>query len=432
MDEQLAAARRLAAERHAATHGGVSPVRAVAGDQASPQPAQSPLSPRARNTQGGVMSMLRGAAASAASALLGARRGDLQESVSAAVQVSVQVPPEPGRRGSRSDTFRVGDLVRYSGPRGEEAARVRLIEHEEDGARYVLSVLSDGREVTTVSSRLRLDSGSDGAAAQDAQQRQRQAQEDADAALARALQAEEDARAAAMGAAGVANHDVPSGLVNDEDALPSAGARNDLFALLQTLGAFETRTSSGGTAAATQTPDGGLQSTTRQFILPGGVGRVIITTSSSADAAAAFAPMFGAQGGAGFPGFAFGPFGLMGGMPAAAWTSFGAMGDGMGDMPLSYEQLLALQERLGGAVPRGASQSQIDALPTRRYEPPRPGTSGGDSGSTADCCAICLSTFEQGEELRSMPCAHAFHKDCVDQWLNGSKKCPVCRAELQD
>ena len=84
MDEQLAAARRLAAERHAATHGGVSPVRAVAGDQASPQPAQSPLSPRARNTQGGVMSMLRGAAASAASENVATAAADAMESAASA------------------------------------------------------------------------------------------------------------------------------------------------------------------------------------------------------------------------------------------------------------------------------------------------------------------------------------------------------------
>jgi len=46
-------------------------------------------------------------------------------------------------------------------------------------------------------------------------------------------------------------------------------------------------------------------------------------------------------------------------------------------------------------------------------------------------CTICLSDFEAQEELRVLPCGHAFHCDCVDQWLTLHGNCPNCRKDLQ-
>ena len=46
-------------------------------------------------------------------------------------------------------------------------------------------------------------------------------------------------------------------------------------------------------------------------------------------------------------------------------------------------------------------------------------------------CTICLSDFEVQEELRVLPCGHAFHCDCVDQWLTLHGNCPNCRKDLQ-
>jgi len=45
-------------------------------------------------------------------------------------------------------------------------------------------------------------------------------------------------------------------------------------------------------------------------------------------------------------------------------------------------------------------------------------------------CAICLTDFADGEELRRAPCAggHAFHPRCLQRWLDRSHAtCPVCR-----
>eukprot|EP01063_Lacrimia_lanifica_P018396 TRINITY_DN25317_c0_g1_i1.p1 TRINITY_DN25317_c0_g1~~TRINITY_DN25317_c0_g1_i1.p1 ORF type:complete len:317 (+),score=28.05 TRINITY_DN25317_c0_g1_i1:82-1032(+) len=47
-------------------------------------------------------------------------------------------------------------------------------------------------------------------------------------------------------------------------------------------------------------------------------------------------------------------------------------------------------------------------------------------------CAVCLMEFEDGEELRALPCLHLFHSDCVDKWLKENAACPTCRADLAD
>ncbi|KAL4575103.1 hypothetical protein LXL04_021944 [Taraxacum kok-saghyz] len=45
-------------------------------------------------------------------------------------------------------------------------------------------------------------------------------------------------------------------------------------------------------------------------------------------------------------------------------------------------------------------------------------------------CAVCLSEFEEGEELRTLPdCMHTFHVPCIDMWLYSHRNCPICRMD---
>ncbi|KAM0822140.1 hypothetical protein ACQ4PT_071695 [Festuca glaucescens] len=47
-------------------------------------------------------------------------------------------------------------------------------------------------------------------------------------------------------------------------------------------------------------------------------------------------------------------------------------------------------------------------------------------------CAVCLTAFEEGDDLRLLPhCSHVFHPECIDPWLETRITCPLCRANLE-
>lgn len=48
----------------------------------------------------------------------------------------------------------------------------------------------------------------------------------------------------------------------------------------------------------------------------------------------------------------------------------------------------------------------------------------------AASCAVCLSEYSSGEQLRQLPCGHYFHSDCADRWLSRNKKCPLCMGPI--
>ncbi|XP_022739008.1 E3 ubiquitin-protein ligase At4g11680-like isoform X2 [Durio zibethinus] len=51
------------------------------------------------------------------------------------------------------------------------------------------------------------------------------------------------------------------------------------------------------------------------------------------------------------------------------------------------------------------------------------------SQDDAECC-ICLSAYDDGVELRELPCDHHFHCACVDKWLYINATCPLCKYNI--
>lgn len=48
----------------------------------------------------------------------------------------------------------------------------------------------------------------------------------------------------------------------------------------------------------------------------------------------------------------------------------------------------------------------------------------------AEVCVVCLADFAAGQNLRSLPCQHRYHQQCIDPWLRRVSECPLCKCEV--
>ncbi|KAI3447011.1 hypothetical protein Pfo_003676 [Paulownia fortunei] len=72
----------------------------------------------------------------------------------------------------------------------------------------------------------------------------------------------------------------------------------------------------------------------------------------------------------------------------------------------------------------GIDKTVIESLPFFRFSMLKGSREGLE-------CAVCLAKFEDIEILRLLPkCKHAFHIDCIDQWLEKHCTCPLCRQKV--
>jgi len=87
------------------------------------------------------------------------------------------------------------------------------------------------------------------------------------------------------------------------------------------------------------------------------------------------------------------------------------------DMDLTYEQLVSLEPVYVGA-------KCTNNLPVCKYDAtPLPGNQTN--------CSVCLCEFTKGEKLKSLPCVHFYHKECIDRWLMVGHSCPLCKTHVE-
>merc|ERR1719487_136097 len=98
--------------------------------------------------------------------------------------------------------------------------------------------------------------------------------------------------------------------------------------------------------------------------------------------------------------------------------------------------------------PRGADQQTINTLPTMQYKRPKTSqttteekqdgggsdtatnTTNAEESDVDNTCRICLCEYEDGDNVRMLPCLHKFHPACVDRWLAKNKTCPICKTAI--
>ncbi|CAN4095841.1 unnamed protein product [Withania somnifera] len=117
---------------------------------------------------------------------------------------------------------------------------------------------------------------------------------------------------------------------------------------------------------------------------------------------------------------------------------------------LDYETLRALDSDDVSTTP-SMTEEEINALPVHKYKVSGPQSAGSStqltssSGSTEKkqepanavggtknsddelTCSVCLEQVNDGELIRSLPCLHQFHANCIDPWLRQRGTCPVCK-----
>ena len=86
---------------------------------------------------------------------------------------------------------------------------------------------------------------------------------------------------------------------------------------------------------------------------------------------------------------------------------------------MSYEELLALEERIGN-VNNGLNDEQIKKLKRDYF----------DKKKYNDLCIICQNNFKDKEKVIVISCKHCFHEDCIVPWLKNKKQCPFCKSEV--
>ncbi|KAK7394851.1 hypothetical protein VNO78_15392 [Psophocarpus tetragonolobus] len=99
----------------------------------------------------------------------------------------------------------------------------------------------------------------------------------------------------------------------------------------------------------------------------------------------------------------------------------------------------------------GATKEEIDRLPKYKFRIVKEFKKEGDIEESSrgimtesDCetatehaialedaeCCICLSDYDDGAELRELPCNHHFHCTCIDKWLLINATCPLCKFNI--
>lgn len=88
---------------------------------------------------------------------------------------------------------------------------------------------------------------------------------------------------------------------------------------------------------------------------------------------------------------------------------------------MSYEELLALEERIGNVSTGLSEETIVNNLKQQKYS-----VAVGAKVEAEPCC-ICQEEYNDGEDLGTLDCGHDFHAGCVKQWLMHKNWCPICK-----
>ncbi|XP_074560922.1 uncharacterized protein LOC141817151 [Curcuma longa] len=97
---------------------------------------------------------------------------------------------------------------------------------------------------------------------------------------------------------------------------------------------------------------------------------------------------------------------------------------------MSYEELLALEEKMG-TVSTALTEDQLSKCLKKSTYPNAylvPGTTVHDSDCDDVKCSICQEEYIIGDEVGRLWCEHQYHVGCIQHWLQQKNWCPICKS----
>ncbi|EFH50488.1 zinc finger family protein [Arabidopsis lyrata subsp. lyrata] len=98
---------------------------------------------------------------------------------------------------------------------------------------------------------------------------------------------------------------------------------------------------------------------------------------------------------------------------------------------MSYEELLALEEKMGTVSTALSEEALLKSLKSSIY---RPNDESDDICLNKDDdvkCSICQEEYVDGDEVGTLPCQHKYHVSCAQQWLRMKNWCPICKTSAE-
>ncbi|XP_026404070.1 E3 ubiquitin-protein ligase MBR2-like [Papaver somniferum] len=99
---------------------------------------------------------------------------------------------------------------------------------------------------------------------------------------------------------------------------------------------------------------------------------------------------------------------------------------------MSYEELLALEEKMGNVSTALTEETILKCLRRNCYNPVPADEKNVESGDDDAKCTVCQEEYVEGDEVGKLRCDHRYHVVCVQQWLRQKNWCPICKAPAAD
>ncbi|KAK6934216.1 Zinc finger, RING-type [Dillenia turbinata] len=98
---------------------------------------------------------------------------------------------------------------------------------------------------------------------------------------------------------------------------------------------------------------------------------------------------------------------------------------------MSYEELLALAERIGNVSTGLSEETILTHLRMKIFNYSTKSTNLEERGCAeqeTNSCIICLEDYANQDKVGILDCGHEYHADCLKKWLVVKNVCPICKS----